>query len=168
MFALNRRELIEQRLKKTILVVSNDENYSSIEAILNSKGAYSNFHENRRKIIEIINDLDNSQVFNKEYLINMLYANTITILESYLSDTFIQTVLSNDVYIRNFVETFHDYKKETLKMTDIYINYESLSVKVTKSMMDVIYHNIDKVKGMYNDTLAVTFPKDLTKIIFSN
>lgn len=167
LFALNRRELIEQRLKETISVLSNDENYSSIEAILASKGAYSNFHDNRRKIIEIINELENSQVINKEYLINMLYANTITLLESYLSDTFIQTVLSNNAHIRKFVETFHDYKKETLKMTDIYTNYESLNAKVTKSMMDVIYHNIDKVKGMYKDTLEVSFPKDISKIFLA-
>ena len=88
----------------------------------------------------------------------------ITLMESYLSDTFINTVLGNDTYIRRFVETFHDYSSEMVKLNDIYSKFDELDIKVTKSMMDIIYHNIPKVQGMYKDTLGVDFPKDI-KII---
>src|SRR5262249_45167886 len=46
------------------------------------------------------------------YLRNMLFGNVIGAMEAYLSDTLVGLVLRDTDSLRQFVETYHDYKKE--------------------------------------------------------
>lgn len=164
LFALNRKELIETRIDKALVKLSTENSYSSFEAIVHSQGPYKNFHYNKSKIEELLIEISHETISNKQYLISILYANVVTLLESYLSETFINLVLNSEIYIRKFVETFHDYQKEGFKLKDLYKKYESIESIVAKSITEVIFHNIPKVEGMYRDTLNITFPKDLKKI----
>ena len=89
---------------------------------------------------------------------NMLFANVITSLETYLSDAFINTVKSNKAYLRKFVETFHNFRSEKFELSDLFQYYDNIEEKATKAMLDVIYHDLPKVKGMYFDTLNISLP----------
>lgn len=164
LFALNRKELIKTRIDKALIQLSADNEYSSFEAIVHSQGPYNNFHQNKLKIEQILSDISKGNIANREYLVSVLYANVITLLESYLSETFLNLVLNNENYIQKFVETFHDYKYENLKLNDLYKKFESIESIVAKSITEVIFHNIPKVQGMYKDTLGIKFPRELEKI----
>jgi uncharacterized protein (TIGR02646 family) len=149
---LNRPALIEERklrqLEKDFLA-----NYSKI-----SDTFYSNFSENIKNIRELNGFCDLTKDNVKEHLRNMLFANVITSLETYLSDAFINTVKSDKLYLRKFVETFHNFRNEKFEIRELFIYYDTIDDKATKAMLDVIYHDLPKVKGMYTDTLGIEFP----------
>jgi len=157
LLGLNRPALIEERklkqLEKDFLA-----NYSKVSASF-----YSNFSENIKNIRELNGFCDLTKENVKEHLRNMLFANVITSLETYLSDAFINTVKSNKDYLRKFVETFHNFRSEKFELTELFIYYDTIEDKATKAMLDVIYHDLPKVKGMYSDTLGIEFP-DLSVI----
>jgi uncharacterized protein (TIGR02646 family) len=154
---LNRPALIEERklkqLEKDFLA-----NYSKI-----SDTFYLNFSENIKNIRELNGFCDLTKDNVKEHLRNMLFANVITSLETYLSDAFINTVKSDKLYLRKFVETFHNFRNEKFEVSELFIYYDTIDDKATKAMLDVIYHDLPKVKGMYSDTLGIEFP-DLSVI----
>lgn len=154
---LNRQELIEDRklrkLKEDYL-----DNYDEINT-----NYFIVFSENIKNIKELntLSDLTKHNV--KEHMKNMLFANVITSMETYLSDAFINTVKSDKKFLRQFVETFDNFKKEKFELQEIFNYYDNINEKATKAMLDVIYHDLPKVKGMYADTLNVNLP-DLSNI----
>lgn len=149
---LNRPELTEERKLRQLE-----------EDFLNNYGKINNdyfsiFTENIKNIKELntLSDLTKNKV--KEHLKNMLYANVITSLETYLSDAFINTVKSDKLFLRRFVETFDNFKKEKFELQELFNYYDNINEKATKAMLDVIYHDLPKVKGMYLDTLNIVLP----------
>jgi len=154
---LNRQELIEDRklrkLKEDYL-----DNYDEVNT-----NYFVIFSENINNIRELntLSDLTKNSV--KEHLKNMLFANVITSLETYLSEAFINTVKSDKIFLRQFVETFDNFKKEKFELQELFNYHDSINEKATKAMLDVIYHDLPKVKGMYADTLNISLP-DLANI----
>lgn len=154
---LNRQELIEDRklrkLKEDFL-----DNYDEV-----NDNYFIVFSENIKNVRELntLSDLTKNNV--REHLKNMLYANVITSLETYLSDAFINTVKSNKIFLRQFVETFDNFRREKFELQELFNYYDNINEKATKAMLDVIYHDLPKVKGMYADTLNVNLP-DLSNI----
>ncbi len=133
------------------------------EIIKSNTGFFDTF----KREIENIKTLNNSTVSDSgvdKTLRKQLFVSVITIMETYLSDAFINTTLSKDDYLKTFVKTFKDFDGDSIRLRD-YFDY---SVKIKeiskKGMLDVIYHNIPKVSGMYKDTLEINFP-DLKEIM---
>lgn len=151
-FKLNRPALVDDRkvrqLEKDLL-----DKYAKIDDKFHAV-----FVENlgNIRIMNGISDIANDRI--KVHLRNMLFANIITSLETYLSDAFINTVRSNSKFMRRFVETFHGFRAEKFEVRELFSYYDSIDEKVTRVMLDVIYHDLPKVKGMYAETLGVVFP----------
>lgn len=157
---LNREPLVSQRLKNNLLAKLSKEGYSEASSIIGND-FYKNFDESISSL-ELLLTTEIGEKKQKQLLYNMIYANIITSLETYLSDAFINTVTKNQEYIRKFVKTFKDFNNYKIEYSSIFEEFEAIKEKVTKTLLDVIYHNIGKVKGMYKDTLGVELPKDLT------
>lgn len=94
----------------------------------------------------------------------MLFAQVITSLETYLSDTFIAQVLGDEGKLRKFVETTPEFKETKVSLADVLAAAADIESTVKKHLVDVIWHNISKVKNMYKDALDVQFPEDLSEI----
>jgi len=94
----------------------------------------------------------------------MIYAQVITSLETYLSDTFIAQVLGDRGKLRKFVETTPEFKVTKISIAEVLSAADDIESTVKKYLADVIWHNISKVKKMYKDTLSVSFPAELTDI----
>lgn len=157
---LNRAELVERRRYELI-----EREYYSEESV-EEIDAFDVFGESLSKIRELnVISVENGA---KQYFNNLLYANVITALESLLTDAFISKVQSKKKYLRSFVETFHDFKQEKFDLREIFERFESIEDKAFKSMRDVIYHDLPKVKGMYFDTFGVEFSNigNLYKAVF--
>lgn len=126
-----------------------DENYESD----NDFYTYYDIHiEDTMKAVDAIGDLP-PQV--KSILYRTLYANLIACMESYLSDKLIQAVLKDKESKRKFVETFKDYREEKFSISDIFAKYDNMDQYIKRSLKDVIYHNLPKVKGIYKDALDI-------------
>lgn len=159
-FDLNNKALVEDRINRILLNLEGNQNYDAIESIINNQNnSYTSFLESIDNLEELLR-MNISNENSNDYYLKMLYANVITILETYLSDTFINKVMSEERYIRRFIETFKDYENEKIGYNDIFKYYEKSSVKVAETMAEVIYHNIAKVKGMYESTLGIEFLTD--------
>lgn len=118
-------------------------------------------------IIGLLDTVDKLSKADKNALYPMLYVNIIARMEAYLADTFIKSVLKSDENKRKFVETFKDFEKELISLQRIYEKMDGMDKFISKTLRDVIYHNLGKVKGMYKDTLGVDLGdiKELMKAV---
>jgi hypothetical protein len=114
-----------------------------------------------------LNDIDLKNVDLQETLQRQIYSGVITCLEDYLSTTLIQKVLNDDDDFKQFVKTFKSIKNRKFDLSEIYEKMDGLQDIVKKELVEVIYHDLPKVRGMYKDTLGIEFPKieDLMKIV---
>jgi hypothetical protein len=94
----------------------------------------------------------------------MLYASIITAMESYLSDTFIDAIRSNELSRRKLIEQAPELRERSLKLGEIYRRLDAIPKEVDEYLNSIVYHRLDKVKELYFCTLGVEFPKDLSNI----
>lgn len=109
-------------------------------------------------VIETIDVLDKIDVLDessKKLLYRTLYANIISSMEAYLSDRLIQKVLSSEETKRQFVENFKDFEGVKFTISSIYEKMEELESLIKKSLRDIVYHNLPRVKNIYKSTLNI-------------
>ena len=94
----------------------------------------------------------------------MLFAQVITIMETYFSDCFISRVLNDNDILRKYLETTPEFGEKKIPLSETLSAADNMQSTIKKQLSDVIWHNIGKVKNMYRDTLEVSFPSDLADI----
>ena len=85
----------------------------------------------------------------------LLFANVITSLETYLSDTFINRVLSDHSNLRRFVESTPEFRKQQIPYSELFKAVDLAKNEAKRYLLDVTWHNLAKVQAMYRDTLSV-------------
>lgn len=129
-----------------------------LEAILSNTDFYLTFLNEIANLREL-NKLSVPDQKAKKTLSRNLYVGVIACLETYLADAFINTVLSNENYLKSFFISFKDFKEQKLGMNEL-LDYASKAKEIAKKeMLEVIYHNLPKVSKMYEGTLNLEFPK---------
>lgn len=124
---------------------------------------YNTFQESMNNINTLIQtQVESSSARNTFY--QLLFSNVIASMETYLSDAFIITVLSKKEYIRKLIETDPEFKKRKLDLADIFKSIDDIQDTASSYLLDIIYHNIWKVKNMYYSVLDIEFPDDLSEI----
>jgi hypothetical protein len=58
-------------------------------------------------------------------------------------------------YKRAFVEGYKDYQAEKLALNRVFVAMDNIDKTVAKTLDEVLYHNLAKVKGIYKATLNV-------------
>jgi len=149
---LNRPALVENRKLKQ-LEKELFENFKKV-----NKDYFSNFEENIKLIRSLIQITSITSKDESQYLKNMLFSNVITCIEAYLSDALKAIVMSKKEYLRKFVETFKNFKSEKFELQDVFNQYDNIEDRAIKAILDIIYHDLPKVKGIYQDALGITFP----------
>lgn len=79
-------------------------------------------------------------------------------MEAFLSETFMKLVFNEAKYFRSFVKT-HPKFEEKFELKQIFEKQDQLNAKVTKVILDTIYHNLPIVRNMYRDTFDIKFPE---------
>jgi|JI8StandDraft_1071087.scaffolds.fasta_scaffold71405_2 hypothetical protein len=134
------------------------DNYDELyDAIAENKQFYETFKLEIDNLIKL-NSIDLGDASLNKILKRQIFISVITTLETFLSDTFINLTLANEVYFRNFIETYPKFKDEKIYVRDIYKEHSKLKEKVTKVMMDIVYHRLREIKEMYKDTFKIVFP----------
>lgn len=131
---------------------------NQLDAILSNTEFYQTFSE-EIKSLRVLNNIVITDDKTFKSLKRQIYIGTITCLETYLSDAFIITVLSNREYVKSFFSTFQDFKKQTISMSDLFVHSDKAEEIAKEAMSKVLYHNLPKVKEMYKATLDISFPK---------
>jgi hypothetical protein len=124
------------------------------------------FHETFTKSLDNIRLLLETEVDPavQQHFLRLLYVNIITTLETFLSDAFINTVLSNQALVRKFPETNPDFKQRKLSLDEIFSRMENIENEARNYLIDVIWHKLEKIKPMYKAALNIDFPNDLRGI----
>lgn len=91
----------------------------------------------------------------------LLFANVITVLETFLADTFINAVLNDESRLERFVATNPDFEKKTVKYSEILRAAGLFRQQVKAYLLDVVWHNLAKVQAMYRDT----FDLDMAPVV---
>jgi hypothetical protein len=98
-------------------------------------------------------------------LARLLYANVITVMETYLSDTLRKQVLKRDAVLRRFVknhDAFKNSKKEAV--SEVFAIYDRINELVNDAIDGLSFHNIAAARKLYKDVLATSFPDDIDEL----
>lgn len=116
------------------------------------------FFETFKSEIENLKELNKITIPNAstdKTLRRQIFTGVIASMETYLSDAFINTTLNSKEFIKKFVGTFHDFKERPIPLNELFDYHDKIETICKQAMLDVIYHNLPKVKGMYKSTLNV-------------
>lgn len=124
------------------------------------------FHESFQRSIESIKALLAHEVNDglKRNYYMLLYVNVISVMETYLCDAFINKVIGDEKLLRKFVETSSHFSDQKVQASDIYNKMENINDEVKRYLLDLIWHNLKRIKPIYKDTLDVDFPHDVGDI----
>lgn len=132
-----------------------DEQY---EATLDNKNSLTSFREemeNLKKLNEI--ELEDKNI--EGILKRQVFIGTFGTLETFLSDTFINLTTNNDEYFRNFIETHPEFRQRKFELREIFFEQDKLKITGKKVMLDIIYHDLPKIREMYRATFKISFPE---------
>ncbi|PFE28523.1 hypothetical protein CN279_04730 [Bacillus anthracis] len=130
--------------------------YRNTEYFDTFKGSIDNIHT----LLEV--EVEGSSVSKTFY--QLLFANVIASMETYLSDAFIITVLSKKEHIRKLIETDPEFQKRKIGFSEIFKSMEEIQDTISDYLLNIIYHNVWKVKSMYSSVLEIKFPDDLESV----
>jgi hypothetical protein len=137
---------------------------------------YVSSKEPNQNLEIFLNELENLSRLNKmpvsDYqMLNILkkqiYIGIIGSMETYLSDTFIGLVLGDRTYLERFIATTPEFTKRKFELREIFSTYREIEKTAQDVMLDVIYHDLAKVRLMYIQTFEMDFPsiKEVFKCI---
>jgi hypothetical protein len=95
----------------------------------------------------------------------LLYVNAITAMETYLSDAFMSSVVPDSELMRRFVETTPEFKTERISLSEVYKAAEEIEQRAKSYLVDVVWHNLGRVKPMYKAVLGVEFNNEMGDLV---
>ena len=149
--------------------IDNEEYYDyeeQYEAIIANKFFYDSFQSEIRNV-QLLNELEIEDYKLLSVLKRQLFITAIGALETFLSETFINLTHENDEFFRNFIETYPNFKERKFQLNEIYGEYDKLKETAKKEMLEIIYHNLAKVRNMFISTFKIDFPEiaELSKAV---
>jgi len=128
------------------------------EAISSNTAFLDTFYMDLENIINLLSIEPEDDKLKKIFL-RQQYSSVIGVMETYLSDAFINTVFKSKENLKKFFKSFKGFDKQNITIS-AYFEFEERAKSVAKkAMLDVIYHYLPKVSEMYKDTFNVQFPK---------
>lgn len=134
-----------------------------IDAIISSSEFYDNYKNGIDSIIKLLNVKIWDRKLNRAFR-KMIYANVITLMEAYLSDTFIKILFKDTDLQKKFIESNPRYQKEKIEISNIYSWFSNIEKNIKDELTDITYHNVWKVQNMYKDVLGIEFPENLKEV----
>ncbi len=99
-------------------------------------------------------------------LTKLLYANVITIMEAYLSDTLKKQVLKRNAVLRRFVQNHDPFKNSKREPASEVFNIHDKIINMANDAIDKIsFHDVVTAKTLYESVLSVKFPRDIAWLI---
>ncbi|MBT3015119.1 MAG: HEPN domain-containing protein [Candidatus Thiodiazotropha endolucinida] len=127
------------------------------EAIVQNTDYLSNFLyeiEDLKQLLKIgLNDPKLERILHRQIFVSIIGA-----LETYLSDAFINEVITNKYRLQCFVENHPIFKKQKITVDAIYQEVDRIEASARKVMLETIYHKLPIVKQMYEKTFEIDFP----------
>ncbi len=85
----------------------------------------------------------------------LLFANVITALETYLSDSFMNRVLQDPMRIQAHLDADPRFKERKIAYRDVLREAAKLEQAVRSELLDMVWHDLSRIKPMYKAALGV-------------
>lgn len=85
----------------------------------------------------------------------LLFANVIAALETYLSDTFINRVLGSRDLLQKYIDSESKFRERKVAYRNILREANRFEQEAKSELLDLVWHNVGKVKPMYAQVLEV-------------
>jgi glutaredoxin len=117
------------------------------------------------KNIQSLQKLEPSHHTQRQILNRLLYANVVTLMETFLSDAITNIVINDKALTERLVETTPRFIEAKFSLSSIYAHYKKMDKEVAEYLQnDVLYHSIWTVEKLYRNVLGIHFPQDLTSL----
>lgn len=130
-------------------ITENENHFSKFTTEINDLKSLSSIKTQSPKLEEVL---------HRQILIGI-----IGTLETFLSEVFINLTLNDPVYFQNFIESDPEFKNRRFELSELFIQKNKIKSTAKKVMLDIIYHNIPRVKEMYTSTFRIKFP-DISEV----
>jgi hypothetical protein len=120
------------------------EEYYAFNIALDNNLIYENTINDINELENLINNYD-TKIEN--FLFKTIFVNSITILETYLCDTFIKSVFDNEDFKKNIIS-----KIENIKLIDAYKSGFDNIIK--QYIHSKVFHNCSEVKKIYKNIIT--------------
>lgn len=138
----------------------NDYDHDLLEVVTTNVSSISTLRES----LNVVGGLCKVETDLKGALHRLLYANVISALETYLSDTFVNAVLADDSALRRFIETTPEFKKTSIAYSEIFSAVDGARERAKHHLLSLVWHNIAKVQPMYRESLRVDMGDGLAEV----
>jgi hypothetical protein len=138
--------------------VLDDDDFGLYDAVLGNTATLATF----REAVQTIRKLVKANVGKEEqqHLLNLLFANAIAALETFLCDTFIHRVMSQPHELRRFIETTPQFKKLKIPYAAVLKEAEGVHDTAKRHLLGMVWHRLETVEKLYWRSLKVSV-KDL-------
>lgn len=126
------------------------------DAVSDNKSPLNNFYEEMANIQQLIELPVETHI--QSILFRQVFVNIIGLMETFLSDTFINLTLRDDIFFRNFIKTHPAFRERKFELRDIFEESSNIRDTAKVVMLDMIYHKLPEVREMYRATFKVNFP----------
>lgn len=127
----------------------------------------SSFLQEFRESIKNIKKIMSLPVVEQEMKIilnRMMYVNVITVMETYLSDSFIKLVIGNKYFKLKLLEVSPDFNDIKLNLREAYEWLEDIDANIIEKLQNIVFHNLERIIGMFRNVLGITFLDDMGDI----
>lgn len=94
----------------------------------------------------------------QEILFRQVFIHVIGLMETFLSDTFINLTLNEDIFFRNFIRSHPAFRGQKFELRHIFDESVKLHDTAKRVMLYMIYHKLPEVREMYRATFDIQFP----------
>jgi hypothetical protein len=101
------------------------------------------------------------EIMDRQCFLRLLYVDVICALESYLSGRFISSIKADPILFRRFVETTPEFQAQKVPLSDIFKAKDEIEQRVKMHLAEFVWHRLDRVRPMFQDTLGVRFPSNM-------
>ena len=130
------------------------------EEIFEDEGIFEEFLSSIETIENLLNSVNFSDSNMKDRFYNLLFANIITSMESYLSDMFINIVLRKEDLILKLLNKSNFFNEKNYKIGEAYEWLKNKQGKVQGVLSTISFHNLKVTQDLYEKILELSFPED--------
>lgn len=102
-----------------------------------------------------LNHLDELPETTKKIIYRNFFANVISCMEAYLSDTAIRKIMQSDDYKKKFEKSSPHFNNLSINGSNVYEYYAKLDTTIQFQLREIIYHKLEVVKKLYKSTFNV-------------
>ncbi len=94
----------------------------------------------------------------------MVYTYSVTLLETFLSDTVKSLILNNDKYFENALRNVEELKKTSVNLITLWTLPDGVKGLALQKLSEILYHNIPKVKEMIDAIVGCKLNINISKV----